>query len=140
VTYATSPRTAFTVLKSATAGWTVGNGCFRSIAVISSFRDHLVVDRFRLEVAVGAVVIAALVIGIIAGLSPQDWAFWYAIPATMIALGLLIGKRALVGPRRGSQSVSLSLCLMSALLIVLGSWIAWEHYADTPVDMGGHIL
>jgi hypothetical protein len=97
-------------------------------------------DRFRLEIAVGAIAFIATVIGILAGLSAQYWAFWYAIPAAMIALGLLLGKRAHVRSERGNRVAALTLGSMSALLIVLGSWIALEHYSATPVDMGGHVL
>lgn len=98
------------------------------------------VDRLRLEIAVGAVVFAALVIAFLSGLSPQDWAYWYAIPGGMVALGLLFGKRAFVCFKRGRQTFAFALGSLATLLTVSGSWIAWEHYVATPLNMGGHIL
>ena len=90
--------------------------------------------------AIGTVAIAATVFGVLAGLSPRDWGLWYAVPAVFVALGLLAGKRAYAWSRKGSRFNSIALGIASALLVVLGSWVALEHYAATPVDLGGHSL
>ena len=102
--------------------------------------NGLSVHGLRLEFVAGAVAFAALVFGIIGGLSPKDWTFWYAIPAAMIVLGLLLGKRAHLYSQCGRRIVSLLFAVSTALLIFTGTALALEHYAATPVDMDGHPL
>jgi hypothetical protein len=102
--------------------------------------DSLAMNGWRVEVAIGLVTLVALLFGIVGGLSPRDWTFWYAIPAALIALGILLAKRTHLYSRRGKRLTALLLGSLTALLIISGTAFALEHYEATPVDMGGHPL
>jgi peptidoglycan/LPS O-acetylase OafA/YrhL len=118
----------------------VSNVRFPPIADNRGMGDSLAVSGWRLEVVVGVVTLVALLFGIVGGLSPRDWAFWYAIPAALFALGILLAKRAHLYSRRGKRLRALLLGSLTALLIVSGAAFGVEHYEATPVDMGGHPL
>ena len=92
-------------------------------------------NDLRFEIAIGVAVFVMFLIGMVAGVSPQDWEFWYAIPVIIVAGGLLLGKRALLPSRRDSRFHVLLLGSLAALLVLLGSWVAWEIHAATPCHL-----
>lgn len=104
----------------------------RPIADVRRSRHDSGVNDLRFEIAVGVAVFVMFLIGVVAGVSPQDWEFWYAIPVSVLAVGLLLGKRALFLPRRGSRFRALLLGSLAVLLVLLGLWAAWEIRAATP--------
>lgn len=97
-------------------------------------------DGYRLEIAVGTIALVALVIGNLAGLTPSDYAFEYVVPATMVAVGLLLGKRALGRIGKSGRVKTAAFGLTSTLLLALGCWLALEIYFRTPIEMHGHTL
>jgi hypothetical protein len=98
------------------------------------------VERPKLEIVVAVVALATLLFGIVGGVSPHDRFFWYSIPAAMIAVGLLLAKRAEIYARRRKRLIALLLGLAAAFLLIIGSQAAIEFYVTTPPDMGGHPL